>query len=970
MGNAEFEAFRLRDRGPLASELPHVTVDRSARGAQPLSVGAGTGFEGVTQHGYIPGEPTCAAGPNQIFDIGNITVSITNKDGSGRTEVDGASFFGAPSTEGAVSDPLCFYDAMHGRFLALAFTQGSSPQYSNYYLAISKTSDARGDWWRYKFDMTKDGSTPTTNWSDFPGLGLSNDKIVMSGQQFDFSTSAYQYQKLRVIDRALAFSGGPVGYVDFYNFPAVVGGSSSSLFVTKPGRNMTPNDTVYCVSTQYAGGAYITFRTITGPPASPALSAGTRVLCSTYSTPANAAQQGTALLVNAGDCRTPEFHIRNGMLYIAWHFGMRFASPNKVNAIRYLKVRTGNQSLATQETFGADSFFYYYPALTVDSAGSVYMGFDRSTAGEYPSVWATGRRPADSGMEPAVLIKAGVTFTSQSRWGDYTGIDLDEIASNDSGSAAWYAGQWTKGTGTWGAWVNRLNFPYGAISGYVASDCDSSSATSGDRVPLVNFPVQLKQGASVLATAKTDATGRYRFGYLESGIYDVVPATPGGAVDASAGTGANSQTRISASDIQVNLSNTQSSLVNSFVVGQVHFVPAISLLTPSSRTAGDPGFTLQVDGSGFAACATVRLDGLDRTTTFVNSGRLTALIGASDVAAPGTRQITVYNPAGGVSAPIPLTVSAPPDLTPPAVQVTSPNGGEIWIGGSVHPVTWTATDSAGVDSVRIDYSLGGAGGAWLPVAHGLPNSGTYAWTVPSSVSDSALVRVKATDPSLNQGLDISDSLFSIHALVDTTPPQVTVTSPNGGEHWEEGSTHSITWTATDNSVVDSVSVDYTLSGPAGTWFSLAHGAPNTGTLSWVVPMQLSDSAMVRVTAFDPVLHSRSDTSDSLFSVVAPSVGVAAAGPARFVLHRPAPNPSHSPVRLGFSLARAGSAGLAVLDVGGRQVWTSAWSSLGPGEHEIVWSGRDDRGRMQPAGLYFVRLSSPSGIRSEKMIRLP
>jgi hypothetical protein len=256
------------------------------------------------------------------------------------------------------------------------------------------------------------------------------------------------------------------------------------------------------------------------------------------------------------------------------------------------------------------------------------------------------------------------------------------------------------------------------------------------------------------------------------------------------------------------------------------------------------------------------------------------------------------------------------------------------------------------------------------VAHGLPNSGNYAWTVPASSSDSALIRVKAMDSSLNQGVDISDSLFSIHALVDTTPPQVTVTSPNGGEQWEEGTTHSITWTATDNAAVDSVSVDYTLSGSTGTWFSLAHGAPNSGTLSWVVPAQLSDSAMVRVTAFDPALNSRSDTSDSLFSTVAPRVGVAPAGPARFLLHRPAPNPSHSPVRLGFSLARAGSAAIAVLDVGGRQVWANSWYSLGPGEHEVVWAGRDDRGRMQPAGLYFVRLSCPSGIRSEKMIRLP
>ena len=49
------------------------------------------------------------------------------------------------------------YDALHARFVALCFTQGKSPNFSKFYLAVLQTNDARGAWWTYAFDMTLDG---------------------------------------------------------------------------------------------------------------------------------------------------------------------------------------------------------------------------------------------------------------------------------------------------------------------------------------------------------------------------------------------------------------------------------------------------------------------------------------------------------------------------------------------------------------------------------------------------------------------------------------------------------------------------------------------------------------------------------------------------------------------------------------------------------------------------------------------
>ena len=75
--------------------------------------------------------------------------------------------------------------------------------------------------------------------------------------------------------------------------------------------------------------------------------------------------------------------------------------------------------------------------------------------------------------------------------------------------------------------------------------------------------------------------------------------------------------------------------------------PAISALVPNTATAGDPAFTLTVNGSGFAANSTVYWNAGGRSTTFVSAKQLTAAISAGDVAAAGTIQVYVRN-AGGI----------------------------------------------------------------------------------------------------------------------------------------------------------------------------------------------------------------------------------------------------------------------------------------------------------------------------------
>ncbi len=98
---------------------------------------------------------------------------------------------------------------------------------------------------------------------------------------------------------------------------------------------------------------------------------------------------------------------------------------------------------------------------------------------------------------------------------------------------------------------------------------------------------------------------------------------------------------------------------NSFVVNNT--VPTTVNISPTTKTVGDAGFTITVNGTNFISSSVVRINGSNRSTTFINNSQLTASILSSDISAAGTPAITVSSPApgGGISNAQTLTVGNP-----------------------------------------------------------------------------------------------------------------------------------------------------------------------------------------------------------------------------------------------------------------------------------------------------------------------
>jgi hypothetical protein len=670
----EFERLEALPK-PVYDGKGTLTIDRGAA-LQPLSIqgvqsvtGAklSVNFEGNLYGNSWPGDPMVAVGPKNVISTANSSIRIRSKTGALQQTVSAMVFLGA--AHGGF-DPKIEYDGIAHRFIML-FDDQSSPYYAVYYVGISQTDDAMGGWFVYQFDMTLDGSTQTSHWADFPGLGYDNNCIYMTGNMYSMTapvggSDTFFYVKTRVVDKNAMYLGIPVGYSDIIGIPG-----AGTHFTMKPAQSLSPTDVEYLAIHPNGGGSILQIYQITGGPDIPVLTNIGNLPVSSYAVPPGGKQQDCSqTTIDAGDARTQDPVWRDGYLYLANQGGITLFD-SALCVLQYYKVKTSPLTLVTNETYAAQNEFYLYPAVTVDAKGTAFFTFSRMSVNEYASGAYAVKRLTDSSIEPSSIMKGGLSsyWCGQTghRWGDYEAISIDPSDSTDTLSSAWIVGNWAKGPTVWGSWVGKISLNFHQIQGTVFSDCDSNSLTAGDRKPLPSVTVTLSLNSVNLASTVTDSTGSYSFTHLDDGAYDVIVSIPNNSygLAAFAGTGATSQTVVNDTDIQVTLANaniaSQYSINNNFAMVVQHVVPTASNLVPDNYSSGEPGFIMTVHGSGLEKCAIVQVDGSGRATTYVDSTTLHASILASDLVALGTRTITIFNPtpSGGTSNGLLFTIHTP-----------------------------------------------------------------------------------------------------------------------------------------------------------------------------------------------------------------------------------------------------------------------------------------------------------------------
>jgi hypothetical protein len=90
-------------------------------------------------------------------------------------------------------------------------------------------------------------------------------------------------------------------------------------------------------------------------------------------------------------------------------------------------------------------------------------------------------------------------------------------------------------------------------------------------------------------------------------------------------------------------------------------------------------------------------------------------------------------------------------------------------------------------------------------------------------------------------------------------------------------------------------------------------------------------------------------------------------PSQFALHDAVPNPFNPQTTLSFSLPSACHVWLAIYDVRGHLVRALVDGDRAPGEHRIVWNGRDDLDRPAASGVYFYRIEAGEFRQTKRMV---
>ena len=80
-------------------------------------------------------------------------------------------------------------------------------------------------------------------------------------------------------------------------------------------------------------------------------------------------------------------------------------------------------------------------------------------------------------------------------------------------------------------------------------------------------------------------------------------------------------------------------------------------------------------------------------------------------------------------------------------------------------------------------------------------------------------------------------------------------------------------------------------------------------------------------------------------------------PKAFSLGANYPNPFNPMTKINFALPEAQDVVLAVYSLDGRKVATLLNEARGAGDHEVIWTGRNDAGQLVASGAYFYRIDA-------------
>ena len=409
-----------------------------------------------------PPDPNGAVGPNHYVEMINLVFGVYSKTGTLLLgPVDTGTLwagFAIPDCTDPSGDPIVLYDQFADRWLLTQFTTRGPIYYDC--VAISTTGDPTGSYYRYAFSTD-------VNFPDYPKYGVWTDSYVITTREFgpttQYGIGVYGLEKNKMIN------GQPARNVHFFidgTNPALlplVGDGLLPAYID--GKQKPKTDTaIPLVGTQDDGGGYgATFDAIniwdllvkwrSTPIAT--LSLNTQLPTAAFDSIYPCGVVPGSLPPSSRDC-LPEPGITDGSRFLdilsyrqrpTWRLAYRNfkayealvtnqsveATPG-VAGVRWYEIRrTGaTYSLFQQGTYApGDGIHRWMGSIAQDQQGNMALGYSVVNGVDvYPGIRYTGRLAGDApGQmtlgEATIIDGSGVQRTTNSRWGDYTSMNVD-----------------------------------------------------------------------------------------------------------------------------------------------------------------------------------------------------------------------------------------------------------------------------------------------------------------------------------------------------------------------------------------------------------------------------------------------------------------------------------------------------------------------------------------------------------------
>jgi len=421
---------------------------------------AGLNFDGVTAPaGRVVPDTNGAVGSTQYFQWVNTSFEIFNKS-------TGASIYGpfdastlwtgfSPCNTTDDDDVVVEYDRMANVWVLEQHVAPASG--SNYQcIAVSKTSDATGSYYRYVFSLP-------SNFPDYPKISVWPDAYYLTMNEETEGTYKGLGAYVCALDRANMLLGNPATSQCFQlssSYQSLLPADLNGSILPPAGSpNYLINLAVNSLNLWQFHVDWVTpaNSTLTGPLNIPVASYGLACKASSLCAP----QAGTTQLVD-GLGGYPMFrliyrHFADGHeSLVATH------SVNTPAAVRWYEIQSpgSNPYIFQQGTFAPDSNYRWLGSIGMDQMGDIAVGYSVSSASMNPAIRYTGRLQSDplNTMEAETSVIEGTgSEVGSNRWGDYSSMSLDPVDD----CTFWYTNEYfpTSGDFNWHTRVASFSYP-------------------------------------------------------------------------------------------------------------------------------------------------------------------------------------------------------------------------------------------------------------------------------------------------------------------------------------------------------------------------------------------------------------------------------------------------------------------------------------------------------------------------------